>query len=209
MSFLGEHGGLAEPFWKIFQKTHGGLVEPRCVVALPWKIFQKTHGGLVEPRCVVALPSVGTERFDLDRFSPILAGVSKSSTVPFHDPQRWMRERAPPYLSKATFAASKIMRNCESLHQIMAFCPALSLLLIIQLILNSEVTNGGLNQMHTGICDMVAVARTINATHVIPELDKKSFWQDDKWFINSLANDVKIIKKLPKNLVHATKMECV
>ncbi|XP_028103045.1 O-fucosyltransferase 7-like isoform X1 [Camellia sinensis] len=64
------------------------------------------------------------------------------------------------------------------------------------------------------ICDMVAVARIINATLVIPELDKRSFWQDTSnfsdvfdqdHFISSLANDVKVIRKLPKELANATR----
>jgi len=29
---------------------------------------------------------------------------------------------------------------------------------------------------------------------------------DEEWFISSLANDIKIIKKLPKKLVNATKI---
>ncbi|GMH00179.1 hypothetical protein Nepgr_002018 [Nepenthes gracilis] len=75
-------------------------------------------------------------------------------------------------------------------------------------------TNGGLNQMRAGICDMVAVARIINATLVIPELDKRSFWQDssnfadvfdEDYFIEALANDIKVIKKLPKELSTAPK----
>ncbi|KAG9451424.1 hypothetical protein H6P81_011389 [Aristolochia fimbriata] len=75
-------------------------------------------------------------------------------------------------------------------------------------------TNGGLNQMRAGISDMVAVARIINATLVIPELDKRSFWQDssnfsdvfdEEHFISNLANDVKVIKKLPKELATSTK----
>ncbi|KAL9228739.1 hypothetical protein vseg_004287 [Gypsophila vaccaria] len=75
-------------------------------------------------------------------------------------------------------------------------------------------TNGGLNQMRAGICDMVAVARIINATLVIPELDKRSFWKDSSnfadifdqdHFISALANDVKVIKKLPKEFSSATR----
>ena len=92
------------------------------------------------------------------------------------------------------------------------------------------------------ICDMVSVARIINATLVIPELDRRSFWQDtryhfsdsyfsfvskicmvdanvftcsncsnfsdvfdDNHFISSLANDIKVIKKLPKELATSTR----
>ena len=60
---------------------------------------------------------------------------------------------------------------------------------------------------------MIAIARFINATLVIPELGKMLFWHDTshfsdildaEWFISSLANDIKIIKKFPKELVNAT-----
>ncbi|CAO2828749.1 unnamed protein product [Amaranthus hypochondriacus] len=67
--------------------------------------------------------------------------------------------------------------------------------------------NGGLNQMRAAICDMVTVARFLNLTLIVPELDKTSFWADTsnfedifdlKHFIDSLRDEVRIIRRLPK-----------
>ncbi|CAJ2650422.1 unnamed protein product [Trifolium pratense] len=67
--------------------------------------------------------------------------------------------------------------------------------------------NGGLNQMRAAICDMVTVARLLNLTLVVPELDKKSFWADHsgfeeifdvRHFIDSLRDEVRIVKRVPK-----------
>ncbi|KAG8063518.1 hypothetical protein GUJ93_ZPchr0003g18464 [Zizania palustris] len=66
--------------------------------------------------------------------------------------------------------------------------------------------NGGLNQMRAAICDMVTVARYLNLTMVVPELDKQSFWADPSdfgdifdvnYFIDSLRDEVKIVRELP------------
>ncbi|KAL3347698.1 hypothetical protein AABB24_021396 [Solanum stoloniferum] len=71
--------------------------------------------------------------------------------------------------------------------------------------------NGGLNQMRAAICDMVTVARLLNLTLVVPELDKSSFWADTsdfedifdvRHFIDSLRDEVNIIKRLPKKVYH-------
>ncbi|XP_054808533.1 rhamnogalacturonan I rhamnosyltransferase 1-like [Prosopis cineraria] len=70
--------------------------------------------------------------------------------------------------------------------------------------------NGGLNQMRAAICDMVSVARFLNLTLVVPELDKTSFWADPsnfgdifdvRHFIDSLRDEVRIVKRVPKKFV--------
>ncbi|XP_065854923.1 rhamnogalacturonan I rhamnosyltransferase 1-like [Euphorbia lathyris] len=69
--------------------------------------------------------------------------------------------------------------------------------------------NGGLNQMRAAICDMVSIARYLNVTLIVPELDKTSFWNDPSefqdifdvdHFITSLRNEVRVLKELPPRI---------
>eukprot|EP00250_Pteridium_aquilinum_P034891 c8271_g1_i1 orf=213-2330(-) len=69
--------------------------------------------------------------------------------------------------------------------------------------------NGGLNQQRVAICNGVAVARLLNATLVLPRFQFSSVWQDssqfgdiyeESFFIDSLKDDIKIVKELPMEL---------
>ncbi|XP_073042977.1 O-fucosyltransferase 29-like [Primulina eburnea] len=73
-------------------------------------------------------------------------------------------------------------------------------------------TSGGLNQQRTGITDAVVVARILNATLVVPELDHHSYWKDESdffqifdvdWFISYLAKDVPIVKRVPEKFMRS------
>ncbi|XP_057812563.2 protein ESMERALDA 1 [Cryptomeria japonica] len=67
--------------------------------------------------------------------------------------------------------------------------------------------NGGLNQQRNSICNAVAVAGVLNATLVIPSFHLNSVWKDhskfrdifdEEHFINTLRNDVRVVRKLPE-----------
>ncbi|XP_010527785.1 PREDICTED: uncharacterized protein At1g04910 [Tarenaya hassleriana] len=70
--------------------------------------------------------------------------------------------------------------------------------------------NGGLNQQRTSICNAVAVAGYLNATLVIPNFHYHSIWRDpskfgdiydEDYFVSTLANDVRVVDKIPEYLM--------
>ncbi|KAM0021809.1 putative GDP-fucose protein O-fucosyltransferase [Helianthus debilis subsp. tardiflorus] len=69
--------------------------------------------------------------------------------------------------------------------------------------------NGGINQQRVAVCNIVAVARLLNATLVIPTFMFSSVWRDtsqfadiyqEDFFIDYLKPDIRIVKELPKEL---------
>ncbi|KAL1814045.1 hypothetical protein DCAR_0626452 [Daucus carota subsp. sativus] len=74
--------------------------------------------------------------------------------------------------------------------------------------------DGGLNQQRMGICDAVAVAKIIGATLVIPHLEVNPVWQDSSsfadifdvdYFIDTLKDEVSIVKELPEKYSWSTR----
>ncbi|CAK8537542.1 unnamed protein product [Lathyrus sativus] len=175
--------------------------------------------------CLIAVVALFSVHFHIVPSSKDHKFNDKITTT--RDLQSWTRELAPPHLSKAALHTPKLngSRRDSDYEKLWkppsnrGFLPCTTPSPNYTTPVESRGyllvhTNGGLNQMRSGICDMVAVARILNATLVIPELDKRSFWQDtsnfsdifdEDHFINSLANDVKIIKKLPDELVNETR----
>ncbi|KAL8111158.1 hypothetical protein AgCh_026773 [Apium graveolens] len=70
--------------------------------------------------------------------------------------------------------------------------------------------NGGLNQQRTSVCNAVAVAGYLNATLLIPNFRFHSIWRDpsklkdiydESFFKSTLANDVRVVDKIPGYLM--------
>ncbi|KAJ1289176.1 hypothetical protein BS78_02G144500 [Paspalum vaginatum] len=77
---------------------------------------------------------------------------------------------------------------------------------------------GGFEKIQSSICDLVAIARLLNATLVIPEIQATtrakgispkfksfSYIYDEDHFIDELSNDVAVVHGLPKDLREARK----
>ncbi|XP_008796671.1 protein EMBRYO SAC DEVELOPMENT ARREST 30-like isoform X2 [Phoenix dactylifera] len=77
---------------------------------------------------------------------------------------------------------------------------------------------GGFDRIRSSICDLVAVARLLNATLVIPEIQESlrskgistkfksfSYLYNEEQFIAALSNDVIVVKSLPNDLKEARK----
>ncbi|EPS64514.1 hypothetical protein M569_10267, partial [Genlisea aurea] len=69
--------------------------------------------------------------------------------------------------------------------------------------------NGGLNQQRVAVCNAAAVASMLNATLVIPRFLYSNVWKDpsqfsdiyqEKTFMSTLKDDVRIVKELPSHL---------
>lgn len=77
---------------------------------------------------------------------------------------------------------------------------------------------GGFEKIRSSICDLVTIARLLNATLVLPEIQEStrskgisskfksfSYLYNEEQFIAALTNDVIVVKSLPKSLKEARK----
>ncbi|CAN8245200.1 unnamed protein product [Cochlearia groenlandica] len=77
--------------------------------------------------------------------------------------------------------------------------------------------NGGINQQRVAVCNIVVVARLLNATLVVPKFMFSDVWTDSsqfgdiyqvEHFIKYLSPDIRIVNKLPKEL-HSLDLEAI
>ncbi|KAM7263836.1 hypothetical protein ACFE04_001519 [Oxalis oulophora] len=69
--------------------------------------------------------------------------------------------------------------------------------------------NGGINQQRVAVCNIVVIARLLNATLIVPKFLYSSVWRDEsqfgdiyqeEHFINYLTPDIRVVKELPQEL---------